>query len=82
MHSMKDEICLGDDLAEALELSSSGMAVVVPSWSRRNSTTSMNFPDCILLISFPGMGEGLCQLRFFEARGQNLCMLVSPQLEL
>ena len=65
---MIDEICLGVDLVESLEPSSSGMAVVVPGWLSRNSTSLMNYFDCILLMSFPGMGEGLHQLLLVEAR--------------
>ena len=76
------KICLGANLAEALELSSSGMAVVVPSWLGRNSASSMNCPDCMLLLNFSGMGEEICQLRLFEVGGKNLYMLVSSQLEL
>ena len=35
----------------------------------------MNYPDSILLMNFPGMGEGLHQLSLVEARRWNLCML-------
>ena len=55
IHSMIDEICLGVDL-EALEPSSSGKAVIAPSWSGRSSASSMNCPDYIFLASFPGTG--------------------------
>ena len=50
------KICLGGNLAETLELSSFGIAAVVPSWSGRNSASLMNGPDCILLVNFPEMG--------------------------
>ena len=71
-----DKICLGVDLAEAFELSSSEMAVVVPSWSGSNLASLINCPDLIFLASFPRMEvKAFTDWGSLKLEGQNLCML-------
>lgn len=77
IHSIIDKICLGVDLAEAFELSSSDMAVVVPSWSGSSLASLMKCPNVIFLASFPGM-----EVKSFtncEAGGQKPVYVVDQQ---